>query len=93
MRPWGGMEQLTWSPDSKQIVYTCRKKVGKEYAFSTNSDLYLYDLESKTTTNLSEGMMGYDQNPVFTRRKAFGMGKYGKRWLRGRQDSLNGYGP
>lgn len=66
MRPWGGMEQLTWSPDSKQVVYTCRKKVGKEYAFSTNSDLYLYDLGSKTTTNLSQGMMGYDQNPVFS---------------------------
>lgn len=66
MRPWGGIEQLTWSPDSKQIVYTCRKKVGKAYAFSTNSDIFLYDLASKKTTNLSEGMMGYDQNPVFS---------------------------
>lgn len=66
MRPWGGMEQLTWSPDSKQIVYTCRKKTGKQYAESTNSDIFLYDLESKSTTNLSEGMMGYDQNPVFS---------------------------
>ncbi|MDD2530204.1 MAG: S9 family peptidase [Bacteroidales bacterium] len=66
MRPWGGMEQLTFSPDSKQIVYTCRKKVGKEYAFSTNSDLYLYDISTKQTTNLTEGMMGYDQNPVFS---------------------------
>ncbi|MDD2489357.1 MAG: S9 family peptidase [Bacteroidales bacterium] len=66
MRPWGGMEQLAWSYDSKQIVYTCRKKVGKQYALSTNSDIYLYDLDSKKTTNLSEGMMGYDQNPVFS---------------------------
>ena len=66
MRPWGGMEQITWSPDSKSIAYTCRKKVGKEYAFSTNSDIYLYRLEDKTTVNLSEGMMGYDQNPVFS---------------------------
>ncbi len=66
MRPWGGMEQLAFSPDSKKIVYTCRKKVGKEYAFSTNSDLYLYDISTKQTTNLTEGMMGYDQNPVFS---------------------------
>ncbi|MEE1097479.1 MAG: S9 family peptidase, partial [Bacteroidales bacterium] len=66
MRPWGGMEQITWSPDSKSIAYTCRKKVGKEYAFSTNSDIYLYRLEDNTTVNLSEGMMGYDQNPVFS---------------------------
>ncbi len=66
MRPWGGMEQISWSPDSKSIAYTCRKKVGKEYAFSTNSDIYLYRLEDNTTINLSEGMMGYDQNPVFS---------------------------
>ncbi|MEE0909971.1 MAG: S9 family peptidase [Bacteroidales bacterium] len=66
MRPWGGMEQIAWSPDSKSIAYTCRKKVGKEYAFSTNSDIYLYRLEDNTTINLSEGMMGYDQNPVFS---------------------------
>jgi len=66
MRPWGGMEQIIFSPDSKSVVYTCRKKTGKAYAFSTNSDLYLYNIASKTTTNLTEGMMGYDQNPVFS---------------------------
>lgn len=66
MRPWGGLEQTSWSPDSKKIAYTCRKKTGKEYALSTNSDIFLYDIESKQTSNLSEGMMGYDQNPVFS---------------------------
>ena len=66
MRPMGGIEQLTWSPDSKKIAYTCRKKTGKAYAFSTNSDIYLYDLSAKTTENLSQGMMGYDVNPVFS---------------------------
>lgn len=67
MRPWGGMEQLAWSPDSKKIAYTSRKKTGKEYAFSTNSDIYLYDIVDKTTVNITEGMMGYDQNPVFSK--------------------------
>ena len=66
MRPWGGTEQFNFSPDGKKIAYTCRKKTGKEYALSTNSDIYLYDIESRETTNLSEGMMGYDQNPVFS---------------------------
>ncbi|MDR0972099.1 MAG: S9 family peptidase [Bacteroidales bacterium] len=66
MRPWGGIEQLCWSPDGKTIAYTCKKKIGKDYAFSTNSDIYLYDIISKKTTNLTEGMMGYDQNPVFS---------------------------
>ena len=73
MRPWGGIESFDWTPDSKQIIYTCRKKTGKEYAFSTNSDLYLYDIASgKTVKNLTEGMMGYDTNPrVFKDKVAF----------------------
>jgi len=66
MKPWGGIEQLAWSPDGKSIAYTCRKKTGKEYALSTNSDIYLYTLETKATKNLTEGMMGYDTNPVFS---------------------------
>ncbi len=66
LAPFGGMEQITWTPDSKAIVYTCRKKTGKDYSFSTNSDLYYFDLETKKTTNLTEGMMGYDVSPVFS---------------------------
>jgi Tol biopolymer transport system component len=66
MLPFGGTEQLAWSPDSKSVAYTCRKKTGVEYTLSTNSDIYLYNLESKETKNLTEGMMGYDTNPVFS---------------------------
>lgn len=66
MLPFGGMEQLAWSPDSKTIAYTCRKKTGLDYALSTNSDIYLYNLETKSTKNLTEGMMGYDTNPIFS---------------------------
>ena len=52
MEPFGGIEQLAWSNDSKQIAYTCRKKTGLEYSISTDSDIYLYDVDSKTTRNL-----------------------------------------
>lgn len=52
MMPFGGTEQLAWSPDSKQIAYTCRKKVGKDYAISTDSDIYLYELATGKTKNL-----------------------------------------
>ncbi|WP_296161551.1 peptidase S9, partial [uncultured Porphyromonas sp.] len=65
-KPFGGTEQLSWTKDSKQIAYSCRKKVGKEYAVSTNTDIYLFDLQSGKTTNLTEGMMGYDTNPTFS---------------------------
>ncbi|WP_305388434.1 S9 family peptidase [uncultured Muribaculum sp.] len=66
MKPFGGVESFAWSPDSKQLIYVSRKKAGMEYALSTNSDLYLYDLDSKTTKNITEGMMGYDTNPVYS---------------------------
>lgn len=66
MRPFAGMEDVAWSPDSKNVVYVSRKKVGVEYAYSTNSDLYSYDLENRQTENLTKGMMGYDTAPVFS---------------------------
>ncbi len=66
LKPFGGLEEITWSPDGKFIAYTCVKKKGKDYALSTNSDIYLYDIESKTSKNLTEGMLGYDKAPVFS---------------------------
>lgn len=66
MKPFGGIEQLAWSPDGKTVAYTCRKKTGKEYALSTNTDIYFYNLETGKTENKTEGMMGYDQNPTFS---------------------------
>jgi dipeptidyl aminopeptidase/acylaminoacyl peptidase len=65
-KPFGGMEQISWAPDSKSLVYTCVKKYGKDYAVSTNSNLYHYFLETKETKNVTEGMLGYDSNPVFS---------------------------
>jgi len=66
LKPMGGIEQMTWSPDGKSIAYTCRKKNGTDEALSTNSDIYLYELETKTTRNLSLGMLGYDVEPRFS---------------------------
>ncbi|MBN2237858.1 MAG: S9 family peptidase [Bacteroidales bacterium] len=71
LKPFGGTEQISWTPDSKNIVYTSRKLEGKAYSKSTNSDLYSYNLESKQTTNLTEGMMGYDINPTFSPNGAY----------------------
>lgn len=66
MKPFGGVESFAWAPDSKSLIYVSRKKTGMEYAISTNSDLYLYNIADKTTRNLTEGMMGYDTAPAFS---------------------------
>ena len=64
--PFGGSEDYTWSPDGKTLVYVAKKKSGKAYALSTNSDLYAYDVASGETRNLTVGMLGYDTHPVFS---------------------------
>ena len=68
MEPFGGIEQLAWSPDSKRIAYTCRKKTGLEYSISTDSDIYLYDLGTRTTKNLCkpEGYVSPKNDPTRT---------------------------
>ncbi|MCD7901533.1 MAG: S9 family peptidase [Bacteroides sp.] len=66
MKPFGGIEQLAWNITSDKVAYTSRKKTGKQYAVSTNSDIYVYDLNTKKTVNITEGMMGYDTNPKYS---------------------------
>ena len=65
-KPSGGSEDFIWSPDSSKLLYVCKKKSGKEYATSTNTDIYAFYLASGKTENLTEGMMGYDVNPKFS---------------------------
>ena len=66
MKPFGGIEQLARNTTSDKIAYTSRKKTGKEYAISTNSDIYVYDLNTKQTTNITEENKGYDTNPTYS---------------------------
>ena len=65
-KPFGGSEELSWSPDGKTLAYSSRKKTGLEYSLSTNTDTYLYDLASGMTRNITEGNGGYDTHPRFS---------------------------
>ena len=65
-KPFGGDEDFIWSPDSKSIIYVCKKKFGTAYAISTNTDLYEYNIETKNTKNLTGNNLGYDTNPTFS---------------------------
>ncbi|MFP3834808.1 prolyl oligopeptidase family serine peptidase [Chryseobacterium sp. SIMBA_028] len=65
-RPFGGAEDFIWSPDSAQLLYVTKPKSGKEYATSTNTDIFAYDMATGTTKNLTEANKGYDVNPKFS---------------------------
>jgi dipeptidyl aminopeptidase/acylaminoacyl peptidase len=65
-KPFGGDEDYTWSPDSRLVVYVTKKESGTNYAVSTNTDLYAYEVATGKTTNLTDGMQGYDTHPVFS---------------------------
>ena len=63
--PFGGLEQLCWSPDSRFIAYSCRKMAGKKYAFSTNTEIYIYNVET-AGTSVIDMKGGYDTDPVWS---------------------------
>jgi dipeptidyl aminopeptidase/acylaminoacyl peptidase len=65
-KPFGGDEDYIWSPDSKSILYVCKKKSGTDYAVSTNTDVYQYNLATGNTINRTAGNLGYDTNPAFS---------------------------
>lgn len=65
-KPFGGDEDYIWSPDGSKVIYVSKKKAGTAYATSTNTDLYEYDVATKTTKNLTEDNLGYDLAPQFS---------------------------
>jgi dipeptidyl aminopeptidase/acylaminoacyl peptidase len=66
-KPFGGDEDYVWNPDGKHVVYVTKKKYGKDYAVSTNTDLYEYDMETGKTKNLTADRPGYDINPSYNK--------------------------
>lgn len=81
LQPFGGMEQINFNENGNKIVYTCKKMVGVNYAISTNSEIYVYDIITKNTAVLSKSA-GYDMNPMYS--------KDGKKlaWLSMEQDGF-----
>jgi dipeptidyl aminopeptidase/acylaminoacyl peptidase len=66
-KPFGDISEAVFSTDERFVVYTCRKEAnGTAEARSTNTDIYLYDITSKQTLNVTEGLPGYDKEPAFS---------------------------
>ena len=71
LAPYFDHAEIAWSPDGKQLAYTCKPLTGAEYAVSTDSDIFIYDLESDETKNICKGnkafaFVGYDKYPVWS---------------------------
>ncbi|MDR1129985.1 MAG: S9 family peptidase [Prevotellaceae bacterium] len=66
VKPFDDISETSWSPDSRILAYSGKKLTGKEYAESTNSNIYLYNTDTKKTENLTEGTYGYDKTPSFS---------------------------
>ena len=78
--PSGGEEDYIWSNDGKKVLYVTKAKVGTQYVVSTNTDIYEYDIDTKTTANLTEGMMGYDTHPSFNKDGVVSLVKHEGGW-------------
>ncbi len=64
LKPFGGSEEICWSPDGKEIAYVGKKV--KDYVYSTNSDIYVYNLKTKKTRNITKSNLGYDLDPLYS---------------------------
>ena len=64
--PFGGDEDYIWDPKGENIYYVSKKLVGTEYAISTNTDIYKYNMQSRLTENITKDNKGYDTNPAFS---------------------------
>ncbi len=64
LKPWGGAEEICWAPDGKEIAYTSKK--ADNFVESTNSDIYIVDIEKNKTKNITKDMPGFDKAPLYS---------------------------
>ncbi|GAB4151829.1 MAG: S9 family peptidase [Planctomycetota bacterium] len=64
LAPFGGSEQIAWSPDGEEICYTMKRVADPEA--STDSSLFVVGAEGGASKCLTEGMPGFDQDPVYS---------------------------
>jgi dipeptidyl aminopeptidase/acylaminoacyl peptidase len=64
--PFGGPEEIAWSPDGRTLVFAARE-VGREEAWSTDFDLYSAAADgSGERVELTAGNPAWDSSPVFS---------------------------
>ena len=80
LAPYFDMAEIAWNNAGTMLAYTCKPLTGTAYAVSTDSDIFVYDLESGATQNICKptnfntgkpvndqaAMVGYDKYPVWS---------------------------
>ena len=81
LAPYFDMDEIAWSPSGDRLAYTCKPLTGREYAVSTDSDIFIYDVVSGKTVDICKllprnvefgakrrlpVMQGYDKYPAFS---------------------------
>ncbi len=65
-KPFGGPEEIAFTPDGKGLVFTARD-VGREEAWSTDFDLYYVPIDGSAAPKcLTEANQAMDTTPVFS---------------------------
>ncbi len=66
VKPFGGDESIAWNPDGNSFAYVCKKQRGTEYAKSTNSDIFIYNILTGKEENITTSNLGYDVEPAYS---------------------------
>ena len=75
LAPYFDMAEIAWNHAGTMLAYTCKPLTGTAYAVSTDSDIFVYSLESGATQNICKpvgieskrhDMPGYDKYPVWS---------------------------
>jgi dipeptidyl aminopeptidase/acylaminoacyl peptidase len=64
LKPFGGLENVTFSKSGEELIYSSKKKTGIDYATSTNSELYVYEMLTGDNRLITQGYKGYDTHPL-----------------------------
>ncbi|WP_295936874.1 S9 family peptidase [uncultured Alistipes sp.] len=75
LAPYFDMAEIAWNNAGTMLAYTCKPLTGTAYAESTDSDIFVYVLESGATQNICKplgiesaknNLPGYDKYPVWS---------------------------
>lgn len=69
LAPYFDMAEIAWNNAGTKLAYTCKPLTGTAYAVSTDSDIFVYDIETGATQNLCKPLAGKVHYNAMVRRE------------------------